>query len=238
MKAKSKTRVMVQMAVLIALSVLLVYLIHFPIFPAAPFLEYDPADIPILIGTFMFGPFGGLILTAIASVLQGITVSSASGWIGILMHFFATGSFALVAGLIYRYNRTKKGAVIALAFGSITMIVIMILWNIIMTPIFMGTPREAVFAMLIPIIIPFNTIKAIANAILTFLLYKSVSKVLGMEINTKSDNNLQSNKRSNISPLAEKMVAELNIDIDQLQSGSGPNGQIISVDIYKWQKKQ
>ncbi|MFQ9412551.1 MAG: hypothetical protein ACLR1T_18100 [Evtepia gabavorous] len=38
---------------------LLVYVIHFPIFPAASFLEYDPADIPILIGTFAYGPLAG-----------------------------------------------------------------------------------------------------------------------------------------------------------------------------------
>ena len=74
---------MVQMAVLSAMSVLLVYLVHFPIFPAAPFLEYDPADIPILIGTFLFGPLGGLIITGGASVLQGVTVSASSGIIGI-----------------------------------------------------------------------------------------------------------------------------------------------------------
>ena len=47
-----KVRKLVTMAMLAALSIVLVYVIHFPIFPAASFLEYDPADIPILIGTF------------------------------------------------------------------------------------------------------------------------------------------------------------------------------------------
>ncbi|MGL4282957.1 ECF transporter S component [Eubacterium aggregans] len=186
MKSSHKTRFLVQMAVLAAMSVLLVYLIHFPIFPAAPFLEYDPADIPILIGTFMFGPVGGLIITAVACVLQGVTVSSASGIIGILMHFFATGSFVLVAGNIYKKNRTRKGAVIALVACALTMTITMLLWNIVMTPIFMGTPREAVLAMILPVILPFNLIKAGANAVITFFVYKSVSKVLGMEIQEKS----------------------------------------------------
>lgn len=170
------------MGVLAAMSVLLVYLIHFPIFPAAPFLEYDPADIPILIGTFMFGPLGGLVVTAVACILQGVTVSSASGIIGILMHFFATGSFVLVAGNIYKRNRTRKGAVIALVSGAITMTVTMVLWNLVMTPIFMGTPREAVVALLVPAIIPFNLVKAGANSVVTFIVYKSVSRILGMEV--------------------------------------------------------
>ena len=54
-----------------AISVALVYLIHFPIFPAVAFLEYDPADIPILIGTFVFGPLSGIVLTVVTSVITG-----------------------------------------------------------------------------------------------------------------------------------------------------------------------
>ena len=49
-----------KMAMLVAISIVLVMLIHFPIFPAVAFLEYDPADIPILIGTFAFGPIAGI----------------------------------------------------------------------------------------------------------------------------------------------------------------------------------
>ena len=50
--ANNRTVKVVKMGVMVAISVALVYLIHFPIFPAVSFLEYDPADIPILIGTF------------------------------------------------------------------------------------------------------------------------------------------------------------------------------------------
>ncbi len=176
------TKTITQMAVLAAMSVMLVALIHFPIFPAAPFLEYDPADIPIFIGTFMFGPVLGLVLTAVTCILQGITVSSASGIIGILMHFFATGSFVLVAGLIYKKNRTKKGAVLALTAGSVTMTIVMVIWNIVFTPIFMGTPVDAVLQMIVPIIIPFNLLKAGINSCVTFLVYKPLSRALGVDL--------------------------------------------------------
>ena len=107
-----KIRKLVTMAMLAALSIVLVYVVHFPIFPAAPFLEYDPADIPIFIGTFLFGPVSGLLLTVVTSVVQGLTVSASSGPIGILMHIFATGSFALIAGNLYRRLHTRKGAVL------------------------------------------------------------------------------------------------------------------------------
>ena len=77
-----KIRKLVTMAMLAALSIVLVYVVHFPIFPAAPFLEYDPADIPILIGTFAYGPVAGIILTVVVSVIQGMTVSASSGFMG------------------------------------------------------------------------------------------------------------------------------------------------------------
>ena len=70
---------MVKMGVMVAISVAMVYLVHFPIFPAVPFLEYDPADISILIGTFAFGPEAGLVLTVVTAVVQGLTVSAGSG---------------------------------------------------------------------------------------------------------------------------------------------------------------
>ena len=110
-----KVRKLVTMAMVAALSIVLVYVIHFPIFPAASFLEYDPADIPILIGTFAYGPLAGVLLTVVVSVIQGMTVSSGSGLMGIAMHIFATSILVLVAGNIYRVKHTKKGAVLALS---------------------------------------------------------------------------------------------------------------------------
>lgn len=180
MKQENTNR-LVHLGMLAGLSLLLVYIIHFPIFPGATFLEYDMADVPILIGTFLYGPLWGLVLTAVVSVLQWLLISPASGWIGALMHFCATGTFVLVAGLIYSRWRSRKGAVIGLLLGALGMILMMIPLNLIFTVHFMGVPREAVVGMLAPIIIPFNAIKTVANGTLTFLLYKSVARVLRIE---------------------------------------------------------
>ena len=92
-----------------AISLILVATVHFPIIPAAPFLEYDPADVPILIGTFAFGRVAGFLLTVVVSIIQGMTVSAASGGpIGIIMHIFATGSCVLIAGNIYAEIKQEK----------------------------------------------------------------------------------------------------------------------------------
>jgi len=174
-KEISSVKKLVVLGILAALSIILVVFIHFPIFPSAPFLEYDPADVPILIGSFMFGPFAGFLLTVAVSLIQGFTVSSSSGIIGILMHVLSSGMFAVISGSIYKKYRTKKGAVISLALGSLSMVIVMVLWNLIFTPIFMGTPREAVLAMLVPVIIPFNAIKVLINSVITFFVYKKIS---------------------------------------------------------------
>ena len=164
-------------AILAAVSVVLVALIHFPIFPAVSFLEYDPADIPILICGFAFGPAAGIIVTIIAAVIQGITVSAASGIYGILMHIIATTAFVLVSSLIYKKNKTKKTAVISIAAGVIAMTAVMIPANLFITPYFMGCERQLVVTLL-PFIILFNFIKAGINGTVTFLIYKKISYLI------------------------------------------------------------
>jgi riboflavin transporter FmnP len=175
---KMTTKKLTVMAMLVAISVLLVYILHFPIFPAAAFLEYDPADIPILIGTFAFGPLAGIILTIIASGIQALTVSAQSGLYGFLMHVIATSSLVLVAGFIYKYKHTLVGSIIALVSGTITMGLVMVVANHFITPHFMGVPTEMVDGMLLPIMLPFNLIKAGINSTVTFLVYKVVSRYI------------------------------------------------------------
>lgn len=177
MSGKERTVRLAKMGMLVAISIVLVYFIHFPIFPAMPFLEYDPADIPILIGTFAFGPLAGLMLTVVTSVVQGVTVSAASGAYGIIMHIIATGVLVIVAGTIYRFHKTKKAAVVALACGTAAMAIVMVGANLVITPLFMSMEREAVWK-LMPFIISFNVIKAGINGLVTFFLYKRISGFL------------------------------------------------------------
>ena len=174
---KFTTKTLTSLGVLAAFSVVLMLAIRIP-FPPAPFLEYDPADVPILIGAFLFGPVGGLILTLLVSLLQGLTVSAGSGFIGIIMHFVATGCFAVFAGFVYQKSRTRKTAYISLAVGVLIQTVLMAGMNLWLTPIYMGTPREAVLSMMLPVIVPFNLLKAGVNALLTAFVYKRIHQLL------------------------------------------------------------
>ncbi len=181
MRITTKTRRLTTLGILAALAIVLVALIHFPLIPAAPFLEYDPANIPIFLGSFLFGPVAGLALTAAVSVIQGLTVSAASGPIGVVMHFLATGTFVLIAGSIYRARRTRRAAVLGLVLGTLAMTAVMCGLNLIFTPIFMGTPASEVAKMLVPAILPFNLAKAAINSVMTFLVYKPISRLVFRE---------------------------------------------------------
>ena len=169
-----------QMAMLAAISIVLVFFIRLPIIPAAPFLEYTPGDVPLMLAAFIFGPASGLILVFVTAVIQGVTVSAHSGIIGIVMNILAGGSYVLVAGLIYSksQNKTVMSLILAMAAGIVTTTVTMVGWNLIFVPIFLGVPREVVLNMIIPVFIPFNIIRMGLNSVFTFILYKSLKTLI------------------------------------------------------------
>lgn len=179
MKKQEKVLRLCIMAMLTAVSVVLVTTIHMPLIPSAGFLEYDPADIPVLIGGMMLGPIHGIIILLVASAIQAMTVSSANGIIGFLMHFIASSALVLVVSLIYRKRKTVLSLIIGLIAGSIAMTAVMIPLNIIFIPLlFPAVTTETVIGMLIPAIIPFNLLKAGINSVITFAVFTPISHVL------------------------------------------------------------
>lgn len=178
MRLTKNVRMLTTLSILTGLSIVLMLLIRFPIFPSAPYLEYEPMDVPILIAGFAFGPLAGLIVTIVSSLIQGLTVSSSSQWVGILMHFIATGTLVTVASLIYKRKQTITGAIIGLIAGTLSMAAVMIPANLIITPAFYGTPAQVVESLLLPVIIPFNLIKAGINSAVTFAVYKPLRRYL------------------------------------------------------------
>lgn len=185
---------LVKLGMLTALSIVVLFIpfLRGPFFflQSASYLEYDMADVPILIGTFLYGPWWGLALTGVVSVLQWLLVSPGGIWIGAVMHFCATGVYVLSAGLLYRRNRTRGGAIFGMGVGGVLQVLTMIPLNLLLTPLFFqlvsGIPRETglaiVLAALPTAIIPFNAIKTVVNSLITFLLYKRVAKALKFEL--------------------------------------------------------
>jgi riboflavin transporter FmnP len=166
-----------KMAMLVAISVIFSF-IHFPILPSAPFLEYELSDLPILIAGFVFGPLQGFVICVASILVHDLVAGPASGPYGTIMHLIAIGLFVLVSAWIYKKKKTRVGALIALIAGGLALVAVMIPANLIITPLFMGVPAEAVRAMIVPAILPFNLLKAAINTVVVFIFYKRVSPYL------------------------------------------------------------
>lgn len=166
------------MAMLTALSIVSLYVIRLPLIPAAPFLEYDAADIPVLIGAMMLGPVSGIVTLLAVCLIQALTVSASSGWIGFVMHFIASSVLVLTASLIYKKKQTATSLIVGLVIGSIAMTAVMIPLNLVFTGIFLGAGVETVVGMLMPAIIPFNLLKAGINSVVTFAVFTPIKTIL------------------------------------------------------------
>ena len=166
---------MVLLAMLSAVAFMLVALIRIPV---VLFLSYEPKDVVITIGGFLLGPMASFVISLVVALVEMVTISS-TGPIGCLMNLLSSACFACTAAFVYKKKHSLGGAVFGLIAGSVTMIVMMLLWNWLITPLYMtGTSRSDVAAMLLPVFLPFNALKAGFNSALTLMLYKPLVSAL------------------------------------------------------------
>lgn len=145
--------------------------------PVVLFLKYEPKDIIIVIGAFIYGPLAALLSSLIVSFVEFISVSD-TGLIGLLMNVISTCSFACTAALVYKLRKSIKGAILGLVTGTVVMCCMMLLWNYLITPLYMGVARAEVVPLLLPAILPFNLLKGCLNSVITLLIYKPVVRAL------------------------------------------------------------
>ena len=145
--------------------------------PVVLFLRYDPKDIIIVTGGFIFGPLTAALIAFLVSLMQMFTVSG-TGFLGFLMNVISSCAFACTAAYIYQKRRRLSGAVTGLICGVICQTALMLFWNYLVAPLYMGYSREAVAGLLLPAFLPFNLIKGCLNAAGTLLLYKPVVTLL------------------------------------------------------------
>ncbi|HHV32085.1 MAG: ECF transporter S component [Ruminococcaceae bacterium] len=179
MKANVKKSLvsMTQLAMLAAVAVVLMAFVRIPIVPAAPFLEYDMADAPILIAALMFGPGPSLLILLIISIIQAFLFGG-NGWVGLVMHFAASGALVALVGFFYQHRHKFFDAVLGMILGTLAMTAIMIPMNYIFTVHFFGTPKSVVDALILPGIVPFNLIKAGLNSAISGVLWKALMPFL------------------------------------------------------------
>nr|WP_316623609.1 ECF transporter S component [uncultured Ruminococcus sp.] len=174
-KSNERLRSLLCMAMLAALAIVADIFLRIP--GIGGFLTYEPKDVILTIGGFIFGAVPGIIMSLIVCLVEMVTVST-TGPIGLLMNFLSSAVFVGVSAVIYSRKKTLSRAIIGLVAGSLAMTAIMLLWNYIITPVYMNVPREAVVQMILPLLLPFNLLKAALNSVLVLFLYKGVVTAL------------------------------------------------------------
>ena len=142
------------------------------------FLQLDLKDTVICIGGFVYGPLSAAVISIVVAVVEMFTYSD-TGPIGCLMNMLATASFCCTASFVYKKVHTKKGAVLGLALAVVVLVAVMLLWNYLITPLYMTNFSRAEIAGMLPtIFLPFNLVKGGLNMAAILLLYKPVVTAL------------------------------------------------------------
>ena len=187
---KEKIRRITVTAVLSALSIVLMATIRFPLFPSAAFYEMEFSDIPILVCSGLFGPVYALISLFTVCLIQAITVSSASGIIGFLMHFLSSGFMVLVIWLYRKKVPGKKGVILSSLAGITIMTFIMVPMNMLMVRVFLNIDMMAFLNTYMLVCVGFNIIKSAINITVFNLIIPKLKK----EFNKLSGKKEEANK--------------------------------------------
>jgi len=194
MDGKNKSvnvRYMAVTAMLSAVAFVLMYLeFAVPFMPA--FVKLDLSDLPELIGTFAMGPAWGVLICLIKNILH--LPFTSSGCVGELSNFLLGACFVLPAGIIYRYKKTRIGALAGSVTGAALMAVISVFSNyFIVYPVYTAfMPMEVIIGMyqaiysgadtllkcLIIFNLPFTFLKGMVSVAITFAVYKHISPII------------------------------------------------------------
>lgn len=165
---------MVVMALFCALAYATMFVFRFNV----GFLTFDLKDVFLSIGGLLFGPIAAVVMSLLVAVLEFVTVGD-TGFYGFIMNFVSSAVFASVCALVYRYRKKLSGAVIGLVAAVIVMTGVMMVMNLLVTPLYMTNTTVGDVAKMIPtLLLPFNLTKAVFNAAFVLLLYKPVSRAL------------------------------------------------------------
>ena len=190
---KTKINKMVLIAMLSAVSVVLMYF-DFPMaFIAPSFYKLDFSEVPVLIGSFMLGPCAGVAIEAVKVILHLCIKGTETAFVGDFANFILGCMYVLPASIIYHCHKSRKVAVISLITGGIVLIISGTVLNALYllpkyTELY-GMPIESfiamgnkinssindIFSFVAIAVAPFNLIKAVIDGIITTVLYKYLS---------------------------------------------------------------
>lgn len=177
---------------------MILHLFDFPLFFAPGFYKLDFSELPILVGTFAFGPVAGVMMEFIKILLKLFVKGTSTAFVGDLANFVVGCSFILPASAVYAFRKSKKSAIIACVTGTLILTVFGTAFNAIyLLPAFSklyGMPLEDILAMgaavnpmvagdsilnfVAACVAPLNLIKGFSVSLVTLLIYKPLSPII------------------------------------------------------------
>ncbi len=169
-----------------------------------PFLKFDVSDVPGLFAAFYFGPLSGAVVSVIKVLLELLLTGTETAFVGEASNLVMSLALILPAGFIYKFNKTKKYALLSLVFASLFACAVSIVVNkFVMLPLYVDLyhmPMDKIVAMcssVMPLIkdefgvlafgiLPFNLIKCCAVSAVTFMIYKRLGSLLSKMLNPKN----------------------------------------------------
>lgn len=173
----------------------LLMLIEFPLgFIAPSFYKIDLSEVPVMIGTFAFGPVQGIVIELIKLLVKLIIKGTSTGFVGELANFIIGAAMVVPAGIIYKRRKTKKHAVIGMVISTVVMAVVGVFLNAyVMIPMYSAfMPVEQIveagkaiipwvhdtFTFCLFCVLPFNLIKGIIVSVVVTIIYKPLSRLI------------------------------------------------------------
>lgn len=156
-----------------ALAFIMIFLFRFKV----SFLTFDFKDAIISIISLLYGPIYSVSAAAVVAVLEFLSVSD-TGVYGLIMNFLSSGTYALICGLIYMYKKSFSGAIMAVSIASVSVVGVMLVANIFITPYYMGAEQSYVISMIPSLLLPFNLAKTVINSSVVLIIYKPVTSAL------------------------------------------------------------
>ncbi len=191
------TRKVAMIGMFSALAAILM-LFEIPLFFAPGFYKLDFSELPILIGTFAFGPAAGVLMEFVKLLLKLLIKGTSTAFVGELANFAVGCSFILPASALYAFRKSKKSAILACVLGTAVMTVFGTAFNAVyLLPAFAkmyGMPLDAILEMgakvnplvepgsivsfVAACVAPLNLIKGTAVSVITLLVYKPLSPII------------------------------------------------------------
>ena len=189
---KTNLRRMTLAAVMGAVAFVLIF-INFGVPFLSPVAEFDLSALPELIGGFILGPVGAVMIIVVKLALKLAIQGTESMFTGEIQNFLLSAAYVLPAVLYYRRHRTKKGAAVGLAIGAVVSVIVAVFTNLyIIFPFYIklyGMNWDGIVAMFSAVnpwirdiptmvafsVVPFNLISRTITAVLAFITYKKLS---------------------------------------------------------------